>query len=67
VAGKTLSLADQTVPFGTDVLFRANGPTSFTVGIEICEDVWTPNPPSTAQALAGAEILLNLSAITDCP
>jgi NAD+ synthase (glutamine-hydrolysing) len=59
VAGKTLRLAGQDVPFGTDILFRASG---FTVGIEICEDVWTPNPPSTAQALAGAEILLNLSA-----
>lgn len=62
VTGKTLSLAGQAVPFGTDVLFRAGAPTPFTVGIEICEDVWTPNPPSTAQALAGAEILLNLSA-----
>jgi NAD+ synthase (glutamine-hydrolysing) len=59
VAGKSLRLADQDVPFGTDILFRASG---FTVGIEICEDVWTPHPPSTAQALAGAEILLNLSA-----
>lgn len=59
VTGKTLTLAGQDVPFGTDVLFRADG---FTVGVEICEDVWTPNPPSTAQALAGAEILLNLSA-----
>ena len=62
VTGKTLTLAGQTVPFGTDVLFRASGPTPFTVGVEICEDVWTPTPPSTAQALAGAEILLNLSA-----
>jgi NAD+ synthase (glutamine-hydrolysing) len=62
VVGKTLSLAGQIVPFGTDVLFRAAAPTPFTVGIEICEDVWTPTPPSTAQALAGAEILLNLSA-----
>ncbi len=62
VTGKTLGLAGQTVPFGTDVLFRANAPMPFTVGVEICEDVWTPSPPSTAQALAGAEILLNLSA-----
>jgi NAD+ synthase (glutamine-hydrolysing) len=62
IAGKALTLAGQAVPFGTDVLLRASGPTAFTVGIEICEDVWTPNPPSTAQALAGAEILLNLSA-----
>ncbi|PVM74009.1 NAD(+) synthase [Caulobacter radicis] len=59
VTGRTLALAGQQVPFGTDVLFRASG---FTVGVEICEDVWTPTPPSTAQALAGAEILLNLSA-----
>ncbi|PLR18829.1 NAD(+) synthase [Caulobacter zeae] len=59
VTGRTLSLAGQEAPFGTDILFKADG---FTVGVEICEDVWTPNPPSTAQALAGAEILLNLSA-----
>jgi NAD+ synthase (glutamine-hydrolysing) len=62
VVGKTLTLAGETVPFGTDILLRASGPTPFNVGIEICEDVWTPTPPSTAQAMAGAEILLNLSA-----
>ncbi|PVM89667.1 NAD(+) synthase [Caulobacter radicis] len=59
VTGRTLNLAGQQAPFGTDILFKADG---FTVGVEICEDVWTPTPPSTAQALAGAEILLNLSA-----
>ncbi len=62
VTGKSLRLAGQDVPFGTDVLLRSGGESPFTVGVEICEDVWTPNPPSTAQALAGAEILLNLSA-----
>lgn len=62
LTGKTLTLAGQTVPFGTDILFRGEGVAPFTVGVEICEDVWTPTPPSTAQALAGAEILLNLSA-----
>jgi NAD+ synthase (glutamine-hydrolysing) len=62
VTGKTLRLASQEVPFGTDILFKAGGEAPFTIGVEICEDVWTPNPPSTAQALAGAEILLNLSA-----
>lgn len=62
VVGRTLTLAGQAVPFGTDVLLRAVGDTGFTVGVEICEDVWTPTPPSTAQAMAGAEILLNLSA-----
>lgn len=62
VTGRTLDLAGDTVPFGTDILLRGEGPVTFTVGVEICEDVWTPTPPSTAQALAGAEILLNLSA-----
>jgi NAD+ synthase (glutamine-hydrolysing) len=62
VTGKALTLAGQIVPFGTDILLRGEGVTPFTIGIEICEDVWTPTPPSTAQALAGAEILLNLSA-----
>jgi len=62
VTGRLLTLAGQSAPFGTDVLFRGEGVTPFTVGVEICEDVWTPTPPSTAQAMAGAEILLNLSA-----
>lgn len=62
VVGKTVTVAGQIVPFGTDILFRADGSAPFTVGVEICEDVWTPTPPSTAQAMAGAEILLNLSA-----
>jgi NAD+ synthase (glutamine-hydrolysing) len=62
VVGRTLTLAGQAAPFGTDVLLRAVGDVAFTVGVEICEDVWTPAPPSTAQAMAGAEILLNLSA-----
>ncbi|CAN5394391.1 NAD(+) synthase [soil metagenome] len=62
VTGRSLDLAGQAVPFGTDVLLRSVGDVDFTVGVEICEDVWTPTPPSTAQAMAGAEILLNLSA-----
>jgi NAD+ synthase (glutamine-hydrolysing) len=55
-------VAGQAAPFGTDLLFRATGPVPFTVHAEICEDIWTPSPPSTRGALAGAEILLNLSA-----
>jgi NAD+ synthase (glutamine-hydrolysing) len=62
VVGRTLDLAGQAAPFGTDILLRNLGEAAFTVGVEICEDVWTPNPPSTAQAMGGAEILLNLSA-----
>lgn len=47
------------VPFGTDLLFRCG---KATVGVEICEDLWVPIPPSSEQALAGANVLLNLSA-----
>ncbi len=64
VTGRTLKLAGQTAPFGTDLLFDIEmlGKAAATFAVEICEDVWTPEPPSTAAAMAGAEILLNLSA-----
>ena len=50
------------VPFGTDLIFAAENLPGFRLGIEICEDYWSPIPPSTYQALAGATILANLSA-----
>ncbi len=50
------------IPFGTDLLFEADGPERVIFGIEICEDLWAPIPPSTHQAIAGATILFNLSA-----
>jgi NAD+ synthase (glutamine-hydrolysing) len=50
------------VPFGTDLLFAAAGDPAVVVGVEICEDLWTPVPPSSLQALAGANLLVNLSA-----
>jgi NAD+ synthase (glutamine-hydrolysing) len=56
-----LELAGQTVPFGTDLLFKASG-IDLTFHVEICEDVWVPIPPSSHAALAGAELLVNLSA-----
>lgn len=55
----TISLSDELVPFGTDLLFSD---TKFTFGIEICEDLWVPIPPSSQQVLQGAEIIFNLSA-----
>lgn len=48
--------------FGPGLLFEAQDRPGFTFGVEICEDYWAPLPPSTRQALAGARILLNLSA-----
>jgi len=48
--------------FGTRLIFAAENRPGFVFGVEICEDYWAPLPPSTRQALAGARILLNLSA-----
>ncbi|MBN2626006.1 MAG: NAD(+) synthase, partial [Spirochaetales bacterium] len=50
---------DRDVPFGTDLLFSGGG---FTFAVEICEDLWSPLPPSTFAALAGAQVILNPSA-----
>lgn len=50
------------VPFGTDVLFACEDEPDLRVGVEICEDLWAPLPPSTAHAMAGASVILNLSA-----
>jgi NAD+ synthase (glutamine-hydrolysing) len=62
IRGGTINVAGRTVPFGIDLLFQSQGSVPFTAHVEICEDVWVPQPPSTAAALAGAEVLLNLSA-----
>lgn len=53
------------VPFGTDLLFRAANVPGCVIGIEICEDLWAINPPSSDKALGGATILLNPSASDD--
>lgn len=50
------------VPFGNDLIFDATNYEDFSLHVEICEDVWTPVPPSTYAALAGATVLTNLSA-----
>jgi NAD+ synthase (glutamine-hydrolysing) len=57
-----IELAGQATPFGTDLLFRSHGSVGMTFHVEICEDIWMPIPPSSHAALAGAEVLLNLSA-----
>ncbi len=49
----------QKVPFGMNLLFCAK---DLCVAAELCEDLWAPNPPSTAHALAGANVIVNLSA-----
>lgn len=62
VRGQTTIVAGHKVPFGVDLLFRSSGAVGVTFHVEICEDFWVPLPPSTVAALAGAEVLLNLSA-----
>lgn len=52
----------ESVPFGARLLFCHEIYENFTFGIEICEDLWTPAPPSASLAMAGAYILINLSA-----
>ncbi|MGN6722670.1 MAG: NAD(+) synthase [Marmoricola sp.] len=50
------------VPFGRDLLFHAVDLDGFTLGVEICEDLWVPSPPSSELALQGASVIANLSA-----
>jgi NAD+ synthase (glutamine-hydrolysing) len=52
-------------PFGADLLFRATNVPGLTIGIEICEDLWAVNAPSSDKALGGATVLLNPSASDD--
>lgn len=59
---RTLHFAGQEVPFGTQLLFRCAEMPEFCLGVEVCEDLWAPLPPSTHHALAGATVIANLSA-----
>ncbi|WP_423196293.1 MULTISPECIES: NAD(+) synthase [unclassified Cupriavidus] len=57
-----ISLLGATVPFGAGLLFEVENIPFFRFHVEICEDVWVPVPPSSFAALAGATVLVNLSA-----
>ncbi len=59
IRGTTIELCGQSVRFGSDLLFSIEGT---TFGIEICEDLWVPAPPSSDMALSGAKLIFNLSA-----
>ena len=59
VSETSVRLCGQLVPMGANLLFEM---ADTTFGIEICEDLWAPIPPSSSLALQGAEILFNLSA-----
>ena len=55
-------LARDTAAFGTGLLFRCGDDSRLVIGVEVCEDLWVPEPPSGRLALAGATVLVNLSA-----
>jgi NAD+ synthase (glutamine-hydrolysing) len=59
---ESIRLLGEDVPFGADLTFVASDVRDFVFHVEICEDFWSPTPPSTLGALAGANLLLNLSA-----
>ena len=61
VRGETVKICGQEIPFGVDILAE-DCSTGAVLGAEICEDLWLPDKPSTHAALAGANILVNLSA-----
>lgn len=62
ITGEELRLCGETVPFGTDVILRHETMESYTVGMEICEDLWAPCPPCDALCRSGAVVIANVSA-----
>lgn len=60
----TVKLAGIEAPFGADLIFACEQMPEYRIGIEICEDLWVPCPPSGPLARAGATVLLNPSAST---
>jgi NAD+ synthase (glutamine-hydrolysing) len=56
------SACGQSVPFGTNLLFDCRTMQGFTLGVEVCEDLWMPVPPSSLQAIMGATVFANVSA-----
>lgn len=57
-----IMFAGQRVPIGADLLFCATNVPFLKIGVEICEDLWVPIPPSSYQSLYGATLILNASA-----
>ena len=58
----TVSLGEDEVEVDTDIIFTCEDMPKLKIGLEICEDLWTPQPPSIRHALDGATLIVNLSA-----
>lgn len=61
----TCRLNGKPIPFGSNILVSLQDLPSAVVGVEICEDLWVPLAPHEYQALAGATVLINISASND--
>lgn len=59
---QVLLAPDVSVPIGTKQLFRMAEMPELVIGVEICEDLWTPCPPSIMHCMRGASVIVNLSA-----
>lgn len=59
-----IRLAGQEAPFGPDQLFACENMPDLVIGVELCEDLWVPEPPSSRLAMEGATIIMNGSAST---
>ena len=57
-----VKVGNEEIPFGKNLLFTCPQVPGIQVAVEICEDLWIPNPPSIKHALAGANVIVNLSA-----
>ena len=62
LVSKEISLCNQIVPIGSDLLFFSFYIKNLTIGIEVCEDLWGPIPPSSYLSIFGATVIINGSA-----
>ena len=57
-----INISGESYLFGTKIIFSDKNMANFSFAIEICEDLWVPNPPSISHSIAGAKIIANISA-----
>ncbi|MDR0840022.1 MAG: NAD(+) synthase [Christensenellaceae bacterium] len=62
IQANTVELFGEPIPFGADLLFACGDLPELVLGVEICEDLWVPEPPSIRLCQAGATVIANLSA-----
>ena len=58
----TIAIEGEEIPFGTNQIFTCEDMPSLRIAVELCEDLWVPNPPSVNHCLEGANVIVNLSA-----